>query len=244
MEKKIQDIIENNTFDQLSEQRLLELKDWCKTRDEFNQLKHLFETLSTIQQKDALAPKKQTKESLDALFMKKHSMGKSASLSNSILRTIYPIDKEFYKRPLVQLAALIVIVLLVVPFLNAPEKITSNLTKIASVKTDNTNSSKEKSVNNNKSNSDVKNATPLKIAKALPVNETIQSIELAKMEVVQVSDYSASNDEPMVSDAFIQEESVVSQSMGKTMKKENAANKDQIIIDNNQLIISLISATY
>ena len=93
MEKKIQDIIENNTFDQLSEQRLLELKDWCKTRDEFNQLKHLFETLSTIQQKDALAPKKQTKESLDALFMKKHSMGKSASLSNSILRTIYPIDK-------------------------------------------------------------------------------------------------------------------------------------------------------
>ena len=244
MEKKIQDIIENNTFDQLSEQRLLELKDWCKTRDEFNQLKHLFETLSTIQQKDALAPKKQTKESLDALFMKKHSMGKSASLSNSILRTIYPIDKEFYKRPLVQLAALIVIVLLVVPFLNAPEKITSNLTKIASVKTDNTNSSKEKSVNNNKSNSDVKNATPLKIAKALPVNETIQSIELAKMEVVQVSDYSASNDEPMVSDAFIQEESVVSQSMGKTMKKENAANKDQILIDNNQLIISLISATY
>ena len=244
MEKKIQDIIENNTFDQLSEQRLLELKDWCTTRDEFNQLKHLFETLSTIQQKEALAPKKQTKESLDALFMKKHSMGKSASLSNSILRTIYPIDKEFYKRPLVQLAALIVIVLLVVPFLNAPEKITSNLTKIASVKTDNTNSSKEKSVNNNKSNSDVKNATPLKIAKALPVNETIQSIELAKMEVVQVSDYSASNDEPMVSDAFIQEESVVSQSMGKTMKKENAANKDQILIDNNQLIISLISATY
>jgi hypothetical protein len=244
MEKKIQDIIENNTFDQLSEQRLLELKDWCTTRDEFNQLKHLFETLSTIQQKEALAPKKQTKESLDALFMKKHSMGKSASLSNSILRTIYPIDKEFYKRPLVQLAALIVIVLLVVPFLNAPEKITSNLTKIASIKTDNTNSSKEKSVNNNKSNSDVKNATPLKIAKALPVNETIQSIELAKMEVVQVSDYSASNDEPMVSDAFIQEESVVSQSMGKTMKKENAANKDQILIDNNQLIISLISATY
>jgi hypothetical protein len=244
MEKKIQDIIESNTFDQLSEQSLLELKDWCATRDEFNQLKSLFETLSTLQQKSNLEPKKQTKESLDALFMKKHSMGKSASLSNSILRTIYPIDKEFYKRPLVQLAALIVIVLLVVPFLNAPEKITSNLTKIASIKTDNTNSSKEKSVNNNKSNSDVKNATPLKIAKALPVNETIQSIELAKMEVVQVSDYSASNDEPMVSDAFIQEESVVSQSMGKTMKKENAANKDQILIDNNQLIISLISATY
>jgi hypothetical protein len=48
----------------------------------------------------------------------------------------------------------------------------------------------------------------------------------------------------MVSDAFIQEESVVSQSMGKTMKKENTANKDQILTDNNQLIISLISATY
>ena len=244
MEKKIQDIIENNTFDQLSEQRLLELKDWCTTRDEFNQLKHLFETLSTIQQKEALAPKKQTKESLDALFMKKHSMGKSASLSNSILRTIYPIDKEFYRRPLVQLAALIVIVLLVVPFLNAPEKITSNLTKIASIKTDNANSSKEKSVNNNKSNSDVKNVTPIKIAKALPVSETIQSIELAKMEVVEVSDYTASNDEPMVFDAFVQEETVVNQQMGKRMKKENTANKDQILIDNNQLIINLISTTY
>ena len=244
MEKKIQDIIENNTFEQLSDQTLLELKDWCTTRDEFNQLKHLFETLSTIQQKEALAPKKQTKESLDALFMKKHSMGKSASLSNSILRTIYPIDKEFYRRPLVQLAALIVIVLLVVPFLNAPEKITSNLTKIASIKTDNANSSKEKSVNNNKSNSDVKNVTPIKIAKALPVSETIQSIELAKMEVVEVSDYTASNDEPMVFDAFVQEETVVNQQMGKRMKKENTANKDQILIDNNQLIINLISTTY
>jgi hypothetical protein len=244
MEKKIQDIIENNTFDQLSEQSLLELKDWCTTKDEFNQLKHLFETLSTIQQKEALAPKKQTKESLDALFMKKHSMGKSASLSNSILRTIYPIDKEFYKRPLVQLAALIVIVLLVVPFMNAPDKLISRQNQVATLKTDNANSSKEKSVYNNKLNSDVKNATPIKIAKALPVNETIQSIELAKMEVVEVSDYSASNDEPMVIDAFVQEVAVVNQPMGKTMKKENTANKDQILTDNNQLIISLISATY
>jgi hypothetical protein len=244
MEKKIQDIIENNTFDQLSEQTLLELKDWCSTRDEFNQLKQLFETLSTIQQKEAFEPKKQTKESLDALFMKKHSLGKSASLSNSILRTIYPIDKEFYKRPLVQLAALIVLVLLVVPFLNAPEKITSNLSKVASIKTDNASFSKEKSVNTNKSNSDVKNATPLKIAKMHPVNETIQSIELVKMEVVEVSDYTASNDEPMVIDAFIEEVAVINQQIGKAMKKENTLEKDQIIIESNQLIINLISSTY
>lgn len=244
MEKKIQDIIENNTFDQLSEQSLLELKDWCTTRDEFNQLKSLFETLSTLQQKSNLEPKKQTKESLDALFMKKHSMGKSASLSNSILRTIYPIDKEFYKRPLVQLAALIVIVLLVVPFLNAPDKLISSQNQVATLKTNNANSIKEKTDNNNKSNSDVKNVTPIKIAKALPVNETMQFVELAKMEVVEVSDYSASNDEPMVIDAFVQEESVVSQPMGKTMKKENEANKDHVLINDNQLIINLISTTY
>ena len=244
MEKKIQDIIENNTFDQLSEQTLLELKDCCTTRDEFNQLKSLFETLSTLQQKSNLDPNKQTKESLDALFMKKHSMGKSVSLSNSILRTIYPIDKEFYKRPLVQLAALIVIVLLVVPYLTAPDKLTSSQNQVANIKADSANSSKEKTVNNNNSNSDVKNATPLKIAQSLPLNETIQSVELAKMEVVEVSDYSASNDEPMVSDAFVQEESFVSQPMGKTMKKENAAHKDQVLIDNNQLIINLISTTY
>lgn len=244
MEKKIQDIIENNTFDQLSDQSLLELKDWCSTRDEFNQLKSLFETLSTLQQKSNLEPKKQTKESLDALFMKKHSMGKSASLSNSILRTIYPIDKEFYKRPLVQLAALIVIVLLVVPFLTAPDKLASRQNQVAIIKADNANSSKEKTVNYNNSNSDVKNATPIKIAQSLPLNETIQSVELAKMEVVEVSDYSVSNDEPMVFDAFVQEESVVSQPMDKTMKKENAGIKDQVIIDNNQLIINLISTTY
>jgi hypothetical protein len=244
MEKKIQDIIENNTFDQLSEQALLELKDWCTTRDEFNQLKQLFETLSTLQQKSELEPKKQTKESLDALFMKKHSMGKSASLSNSILRTIYPIDKEFYKRPLVQLAALIVLVLLVVPFLNAPEKITSNLTKVAALKTENITDNKENSIKNSETISGLKKEIPLKIAKMLPVNETIQPMELAKMEVVEVSDYSSSNDEPMVIDAFVQEESVVSQPMGKAMKKENAANNDQVLIDNNQLIINLISTTY
>jgi hypothetical protein len=244
MEKKIQDIIENNTFDQLSEQALLELKDWCTTRDEFNQLKQLFETLSTLQQKSELEPKKQTKESLDALFMKKHSMGKSASLSNSILRTIYPIDKEFYKRPLVQLAALIVLVLLVVPFLNAPEKISSNLNKVAALKTENITDNKENSIKNSETISGLKKEIPLKIAKALPVNETIQPLELAKMDVVEISDYSSSNDEPMVIDAFVQEESVVSQPMGKTMKKENAANNDQVLIDNNQLIINLISTTY
>lgn len=244
MEKKIQDIIENNTFDQLSEQALLELKDWCTTRDEFNQLKQLFETLSTLQQKSELEPKKQTKESLDALFMKKHSMGKSASLSNSILRTIYPIDKEFYKRPLVQLAALIVLVLLVVPFLNAPDKITNNLTKVAALKTENITDNKEKSVKNSETISGLKKEIPLKIAKALPVNETIQPLELAKMDVVEISDYNSINDEPMVIDAFVQEEAVLNQPMGKTMKKENNSNKDQIIIDNNQMIINLISATY
>jgi hypothetical protein len=244
MEKKIQDIIENNTFDQLSDQALLELKDWCTTRDEFNQLKQLFETLSTLQQKSELEPKKQTKESLDALFMKKHSMGKSASLSNSILRTIYPIDKEFYKRPLVQLAALIVLVLLVVPFLNAPEKITSNLTKVAALKTENDIDNKENSVKNSETISGLKKEIPLKIAKALPVNETIQPMELAKMDVVEMSDYNSNNDEPMVIDAFVQEVAVVNQPMGKAMKKEYDANKDQIIIDNNQMIINLISTTY
>lgn len=244
MEKKIQDIIENNTFDQLSEQALLELKDWCTTRDEFNQLKQLFETLSTLQQKSELEPKKQTKESLDALFMKKHSMGKFASLSNSILRTIYPIDKEFHKRPLVQLAALIVLVLLVVPFLNAPEKITSNLTKVAALKTETITDNKENSVKNSETISGLKKEIPLKIAKALSVNETIQPMELAKMDVVEISDYNSNNDEPMVIDAFVQEVAVVNQPMGKTMKKENNSNKDQIIIDNNQMIINLISATY
>ena len=244
MEKKIQDIIENNTFDQLTEQSLLELKDWCTTRDEFNQLKSLFETLSTLQQKSNLEPKKQTKESLDALFMKKHSMGKSASLSNSILRTIYPIDKEFYKRPLVQLAALIVIVLLILPFLNAPDKLISSHNQVANIKADNTSSNNEKSLKKNELISDVKKDTPVKIAQSMPVNETIQFVELAKMEFVEVSDYSASNDEPMVIDAFVQEESVVSQPMGKTMKKENAANKDQVLINDNQLIINLISTTY
>jgi hypothetical protein len=244
MEKKIQDIIENNTFDQLTEQSLLELKDWCTTRDEFNQLKSLYETLSTLQQKSNLEPKKQTKESLDALFMKKHSMGKSASLSNSILRTIYPIDKEFYKRPLVQLAALIVIVLLVVPFLNAPDKLISSHNQVANIKADNANSNNEKLLKKNELISDVKKDTPVKIAQSMPVNETIQFVELAKMEFVEVSDYSASNDEPMVIDAFVQEESVVSQPMGKTMKKENAANKDQVLINDNQLIINLISTTY
>lgn len=244
MEKKIQDIIESNTFDQLSEQSLLELKDWCATRDEFNQLKSLFETLSTLQQKSNLEPKKQIKESLDALFMKKHSMGKSASLSNSILRTIYPIDKEFYKRPLVQIAALIVIVLLVVPFLNAPDKLTSRQNQVATLKTDSTSSNKEKSLKKSELISDVKKDTPVKIAQSLPVKETMQFVELAKMEVVEVSDYSASNDEPMVIDAFVQEESVVSQPMVKTMKKENAANKDQVLINDNQLIINLISTTY
>ena len=244
MEKKIQDIIENNTFDQLSEQSLLELKDWCTTRDEFNQLKSLYETLSTLQQKSNLDPKKLTKESLDALFMKKHSMGKSASLSNSILRTIYPIDKEFYKRPLVQLAALIVIVLLVVPFLNAPDKLISSHNQVANIKADNTSSNNEKSLKKNELISDVKKNTPVKIAQSMPVNETIQFVELAKMEFVEVSDYSTNNDEPMVIDAFVQEESVVSQPMGKTMKKENAANKDQVLINDNQLIINLISTTY
>lgn len=244
MEKKIQDIIVNNTFDQLSEQALLELKDWCTTRDEFNQLKQLFETLSTLQQKSELEPKKQTKESLDALFMKKHSMGKSASLSNSILRTIYPIDKEFYKRPLVQLAALIVLVLLVVPFLNAPDKLTSSQNQVATIKIENDIEDKEKSVKNSETISGLKKEIPLKIAKALPVNETIQPLELAKMDVVEISDYNSNNDEPMVIDAFVQEVAVVNQPLGKVMKKENVANKDHIIIDNNQMIINLISATY
>jgi nitrogenase subunit NifH len=115
---------------------------------------------------------------------------------------------------------------------------------VAALKTENDTDNKENSVKNSETISGLKKEIPLKIAKTLPINETIQPMELAKMDVVEISDYNSNNDEPMVIDAFVQEIAVVNQPMGKAMKKENDANKDQIIIDNNLMIINLISTTY
>lgn len=117
MEKEQIDIIIKKQFTELSEKDRIQLKDWCSNEDEFEQLKLVFKGIERLKTKEIETPRTETKKSLDDLFAQKHSKGASAVWYNSILIALYPVDKPLVQRPILQIAAIGLLMLLVYPFL-------------------------------------------------------------------------------------------------------------------------------
>ncbi len=109
------DIIMKKSFFELSTEEKLSMKELFATEDEFNEIKSLFiqmEGLSSISQ----APSPKLKDGLDELFYEKYP----ASQSNRFLALIVPKEKPFYRQPLIQFAAIILLLLWIVPMFNSP----------------------------------------------------------------------------------------------------------------------------
>lgn len=129
MEKDIVDIVKEKAFIELSEHERAELKEFCATEDEYNHLKHVFMSVEAMPANDP-QPKKETKDQLDHLFHQTHP--KSAPVwYNSVLTVIIPKEKPIYRQPLLQVAAVALLVLLTVPLFNS--NLTNTSDKLAVV---------------------------------------------------------------------------------------------------------------
>ncbi len=116
MEKELEHIIIQKAFEELTSNEKEQLKEWCSTEEEFNQLKMLYSEIELMNSENSLKTKASTKRNLDELFEKTHSKG--IWYSNSPIKTLYPQDKIFIRRPLVQIAALLALLFLAYPLFN------------------------------------------------------------------------------------------------------------------------------
>lgn len=117
MEKDIFNIIEAKDYDQLTTEEREMIVEFCENEDEYHQMKHVLLGVNDMNSTSNETPRKETKDKLDDLFAAQ-SFPKAAPIwYNKIGVILYPRDKKMYQRPLFQLAAILILILGILPFL-------------------------------------------------------------------------------------------------------------------------------
>lgn len=171
------DIIKDKEFIELTASERDELMELCTSEDEFNQLKSMFAGISAMNWSNP-TPKAETKERLDHLFAQKHP--KAAPVwYNAPLAILAPKGKPFYRQPLVQVAAVGLLIFLAYPFVNA-DVMESKTNQVASVEKEATTLKEKDSA---KPESTVEDANNLESKEAIEANET--PVETRSVDVNQ-----------------------------------------------------------
>jgi hypothetical protein len=127
MEQELVNIIESKSFEQLSKRELSALTDWCTTKEEFDQLKLVFQGAERLRVKTVIEPSTDRKATLDELFASANTKNKRFG----IFEALYPEHKSFMLRPLVQVAAVGLIALFAISFFRDKEQLnTSHVAKV------------------------------------------------------------------------------------------------------------------
>ncbi|MDX2362787.1 MAG: hypothetical protein QNK23_18400 [Crocinitomicaceae bacterium] len=117
MEKDIIDIVTEKEFVELSAQEREELKEFCSSEEEFNQLKGVFIGVEAMGA-ETYTPKPETKKRLDDLFYESHPKAAPVWYS-SVLAVLIPKEKKIHRQPLMQIAAVALLLILIVPFFSS-----------------------------------------------------------------------------------------------------------------------------
>ena len=117
MEKDLLDIVKDKEYFELSSSELDQLTDVCSSEEEFLQMKHVCAKMDALT-KESFETKPATKASLDALFSSTYPKA-SPIWYSGLLTKVAPKNKPIYRQPLMQLAAVALLLLLVVPMFNS-----------------------------------------------------------------------------------------------------------------------------
>jgi hypothetical protein len=117
MEKELINSVIKKQFIELTQKERTDLKEWCATEEEFEQLKSVFKGVEQMKLVQTDVPRTETKRSLDDLFAQKHAKVAPTIWYNSILVALYPTEKPMFQRPILQIAAIGLVLLMVYPFL-------------------------------------------------------------------------------------------------------------------------------
>lgn len=117
MERDIIDIVGSKEFIELTNSEKIELAEFCTSEDEYNQLKNVFKNINAMNI-EVPTPKAETKKDLNALFVQTYP--KAAPIwYNSVFTAVVPKNKPIYRQPLMQVAALVLLLFLAIPLFNS-----------------------------------------------------------------------------------------------------------------------------
>jgi hypothetical protein len=117
MEKELVKIVLEKEYDELTSSERVSLREWCSGQDEFEHLKTVMKGVEQIRISRQFGPRPEVKSSLDTLFEQRHAKQAPMLWYNSIMMALYPKDKPLAQRPLLQLAAIALLLIMVYPFM-------------------------------------------------------------------------------------------------------------------------------
>jgi hypothetical protein len=163
-----------------------QIQDICSSEEEFLQMKHFFFAVEKYAQETAnFEPTAEsTKESLDALFYQTYQ-SKGVLWYNSLWLTVYAPEKRFHQKPLVRIAALLVLSLSVVPFIGKQDAAENQLAKLEKVAKPQDSKSTAKVEENQNEAVEIKVESPISTRKNQVGTEKI-NIQLAQMDEVKM----------------------------------------------------------
>jgi hypothetical protein len=116
MNEKIEDIIKNKSFIELTQQEKDTIKEWVENEETFNQLKLMLLSSAQLLQKEEDELNPTIKQRLNVRFAEKHNRTRLVWY-NSLWTFLWPAEASLVRKPLLQLAAIGVVVAFTVPFL-------------------------------------------------------------------------------------------------------------------------------
>ena len=106
MEDQLMEIFKRKSFSELTIKELENFKELYSTEEEYENLKSFYSQLHLYKTNQPFGTHYMTKGNLDELFAKEHS-------KKGIIQRLFPSDKSFYLNPILQVAALLVVVFLI-----------------------------------------------------------------------------------------------------------------------------------
>lgn len=122
METDDLDQILAKSYGELSVAEKEAIQDICGSEEEFIHLQQVFASVENYAREtiENSTPSRQTKEKLDDLFYETYQ-SKGILWYNSLWTTLYPAEKRFDQRPLVRIAAILILFVSVIPLFNNPK---------------------------------------------------------------------------------------------------------------------------
>lgn len=117
MEKDVFDIIASKEHSQLTKEELELVNEVCVGEDEFLQMKKVLSEVSRMAKNEQVEPSPNVKSKLDDLFMAQSFPKATPVWYNKVGLLLYPRDKKFFQRPLVRIAAVLILFLSILPFI-------------------------------------------------------------------------------------------------------------------------------
>jgi len=108
MEEKLTEILMSKSFSELTEMEKMSYSEWFTTEEDYESLQSLFVQLEEYKKNQPSASYHKTKVALDELFDKQYH-------SSSFTTRIFPSNKPFYLSPIFQIAAILLLLVLLYP---------------------------------------------------------------------------------------------------------------------------------